>query len=119
MFFAHGGRLFLGARVLVALKMAKTVASIESTIKLQAKLIPLKKIFAIRTRVLIFRSFACSFSVITSLFSRICSSLNVGLRIMVSAVRGGAPGDLRALLSGDIGVGGGRYFLSVSSISTL
>jgi hypothetical protein len=25
---------------------------------------------------------------------------------------------LRALLSGDIGVGGGRYFLSVSSIST-
>ena len=53
-FFAHGGRLFLGAKVLVALKIANTVASMESTIKLQAKLMPLRKIFAMRTRVLTF-----------------------------------------------------------------
>lgn len=33
-------------------------------------------------------------------------------------VRGGAPGDFKALLRGPFGVGGGRYFLSVSSIST-
>ena len=58
-FFAHGGRLFLGAKVLVALKIANTVASMESTIKLQAKLMPLRKIFAIRTLVLTF----CTMSV--------------------------------------------------------
>jgi hypothetical protein len=53
-FAAHAGRLFRGARCLVALKMAKTVASIERTIRLQAKLIPRRNIFAIRTRVLTF-----------------------------------------------------------------
>lgn len=63
------------------------------------------------------KSFCCSFSVDCSRFSRICSSLKVGLRMVVSAVRGGAPGDLSALLRGVFGVGGGRYFLSVSSIS--
>lgn len=35
-------------------------------------------------------------------------------------VRGGAPGDFKALFRGamPLGVGGGRWFLSVSSIST-
>jgi hypothetical protein len=66
------------------------------------------------------KSLACSLSVITSCFSRCCSSRKVGLRIDMAppGVRGGAPGDLRALLSGVLGVGGGRYLLSVSSIST-
>jgi len=53
-FSAHAGRLFLGASALVALKMAKAVASIEMTMRLQAKLMPRRKIFAIRTRTLTF-----------------------------------------------------------------
>jgi len=117
-FCAHGGKLFLGARCLVALKIENAVASMERMIKLQAKLIPRRKIFAIRTLTLTLRSFACSCSVISSLFSSSRSSLKVGLKIMVSVVRGGAPGDLSALLRGVFGVGGGRYFRSVSSIST-
>ena len=51
---AHGGRPFLGVRVLVALKMAKAVATMDRTIRLQAKLMPRRKIFASRTRTLIF-----------------------------------------------------------------
>ena len=54
MFSAHGGRLFRGARVFVALKIAKAVATMERTIRLQAKLMPRRKIFAILTRTLIF-----------------------------------------------------------------
>ena len=51
---AHGGRPFLGARVLVALKMANAVATMERTMSEQAKLMPRRKIFANRTRTLIF-----------------------------------------------------------------
>ena len=134
MFSAHGGRLFRGGRCLVALKIENAVASMDKTIKLHAKLIPRRNIFAILTLTLTFcgwsvddlshiksghtRSFCCSFSVNASRFSSSCSSLNVGLRIMVSAVRGGAPGDFIALFNGVFGVGGGKYFRSVSSIST-
>jgi hypothetical protein len=53
-FSAHGGRLFRGASVFVALKMANAVATMESTIRLQAKLMPRRKILAIRTRTLTF-----------------------------------------------------------------
>lgn len=53
---AQGGRLFLGGSVLVALKMEKAVASMESTIRLQAKLTPRKNIFAIRTLIFTFCS---------------------------------------------------------------
>ena len=38
----------------MALKMEKAVASIERTMRLQAKLIPRRNIFATRTRILIF-----------------------------------------------------------------
>lgn len=51
---AHGGRPLRGARVLVALKMANAVAIMERTIREQAKLTPRRKIFASRTRTLIF-----------------------------------------------------------------
>lgn len=54
---AHGGRPFLFGRFFVALKMANAVAIMERTMRLQAKLIPRRKIFAIRTRILIFCSF--------------------------------------------------------------
>jgi hypothetical protein len=55
-FSAHGGRLFRGARVFVALKTANAVATMERTIRLQAKLMPRRKILAIRTRTLTFYS---------------------------------------------------------------
>lgn len=84
-FVAHGGRLFLGARFLVALKMAKTVASMARTIRLQAKLMPRRKIFAIRTRTLIFylvlglghvyRSFVETYQIFSLLLLRICLPL--------------------------------------------
>ena len=53
-FSAHAGRPFLGARVFVALKMAKADATMERTISEQAKLMPRRKIFANRTRIFIF-----------------------------------------------------------------
>lgn len=53
-FSAHGGRPFRVGRCFVALKMEKVVASIERTIRLHAKLIPRRKIFATRTRILTF-----------------------------------------------------------------
>lgn len=137
-FSAHGGRLFRFGRAFVAWKIASAVASMDRTIRLQAKLMPRRKIFAILTRTLTFClllafyselqmrgeltiSLACSFSREASCFSRSCSSLKVGLKIMLGlpGVRGGAPGDFKALFRGaPLGVGGGRYFRSVSSIST-
>lgn len=54
---AHGGRLFRAGIVFVALKIEKTVASMERTIRLQAKLMPRRKILAIRTRTFTFCSF--------------------------------------------------------------
>lgn len=51
---AHGGRPLRGDRVLVALKMENEVASMERTMREQAKLTPRRKIFANRTRTLIF-----------------------------------------------------------------
>ena len=51
---AHAGRLFRRGRFFVAWKMEKTVASMERTIRLQAKLMPRRKIFAMRTRTLTF-----------------------------------------------------------------
>ena len=135
---AHGGRLFRGGRLLVALKIEKVVEIMESTMSEQLKLTPRRKNLAARTRILDFyrtsqsnsemvstqltKSRTCSFSVAASAFSRICSSLKVGLLMALRSL-GGAPGDLRALFSGlriaVAGVGGGRYFLSVSSsIST-
>lgn len=117
---AHAGRPFLGARVFVALKMANADATMERTMSEQAKLMPRRKIFANRTRTFIFRSLACSLSVSASRFSSWCSSRKVGLMIDIApaGVRGGAPGDFKALLRGVFGVGGGRYLRSVSSIST-
>jgi hypothetical protein len=53
-FSAQGGRLFRDGRVFVALKIANAVAAMERTIKLQAKLMPRRKILAIRTRTLTF-----------------------------------------------------------------
>jgi hypothetical protein len=53
-FSAHGGRLFRDGRVFVALKMANAVATMERTIRLQAKLMPRRKILAMRTRTLTF-----------------------------------------------------------------
>jgi hypothetical protein len=50
---AHGGRLYRGARVLVALKMANAVAIMERTMNEQAKLTPRRSIFANRTSTLI------------------------------------------------------------------
>ena len=137
-FSAHGGRLFRLGSAFVAWKTASAVASMERTMRLQAKLIPRRKIFAILTRTLTFYfllalshsqvvceltiSLACSFSRETSCFSRSRSSLKVGLKIMLGlpGVRGGAPGDFKALFRGaPRGVGGGRYLGSVSSISTV
>lgn len=117
---AHAGRLLRVGKTLVALKMEKVIESMERTIRLQLKFTPLSTNFAIRTLVLIFctivsylfplqlesrftRSFACSFSVISSCFSRICSSRNVGLSGL-SIFRPGVPGTLMALFSGEAGV---------------
>ena len=90
-FSAHGGRLFRLGSAFVAWKTASAVASMERTMRLQAKLIPRRKIFAILTRTLTFYfllalshsqvvceltiSLACSFSRETSCFSRSRSSL--------------------------------------------
>ena len=136
---AHGGKLLRGGRFLVALKMVKVVAIMERTMSEQLKLTPRRKNLAARTRILAFcrtirkvvqkglghqlftKSRTCSLSVESSAFSRICSSWKVGLLMALRSL-GGAPGDLRALFSGlrigVAGVGGGRYFRSVSSIST-
>lgn len=119
---AHAGRLFRAGSCLVALKMEKVMESIERTIRLQLKFTPLRTNFAIRTLVFIFcaivsyllevqpagvftRSFACSFSVIASCFSKTCSSRNVGLSGL-SIFRPGVPGTLMALFSGEAGVMG-------------
>lgn len=51
---AHAGRLLRAGSCFVALKIANAVATMERTIKLQAKLMPRRKILAIRTRTLIF-----------------------------------------------------------------
>jgi len=48
---AHGGRLFRGGIDLVALKMEKVVAIMESTISEQLKFTPRRKNFAARTRI--------------------------------------------------------------------
>jgi hypothetical protein len=48
---AHGGRLFLWGIDFVVLKMVKVVASMLSTMRLQLKLMPRKKILAMRTRI--------------------------------------------------------------------
>lgn len=99
------------------------MASIARTIREQLKLTPRRKNFASLTLVFDLRSTSCSFSVLNSAFSNISSSLNVGLSI-ASRFLGAAPGDfialLRGLRSGSLkpGVGGGRYLVSVSSIST-
>lgn len=120
---AHGGRPFRDGMCLVALKMENVVASIARTIKEQLKLTPRRKNLAILTLVLDFKSTSCSLSVLSSAFSNISSSLNVGLSI-ASRFLGAAPGDFIALFRGlrieslKPGVGGGRYFVSVSSIST-
>jgi hypothetical protein len=53
-FSAHGGKLFRFGSAFVAWKTASAVASMERTMRLQAKLIPRKKIFAILTRTLTF-----------------------------------------------------------------
>lgn len=50
------------------------------------------------------RSLAFSFSAFSSCFSRICSSLNVGLRGF--NMRPGVPGGFRALFNGEAGVSG-------------
>ncbi len=71
--------------------------------RLQLKFVPRRHILAMRTRVLILRSLAFSFSVDSSCFSRICSSLNVGL---MGFNRPGVPGTFKALLRGEPGVGG-------------
>jgi hypothetical protein len=55
----HGVKPLRLGRCFVALKMEKAVASMERTIRLQAKLIPRRNIFATRTRSLTF----CSLSV--------------------------------------------------------
>lgn len=118
---AHGGRLFRAGIFFVALKMENVVASMDRTIREQLKLTPRRKNLAILTLVLDFRSCSCSFSVLSSAFSNISSSLKVGLS-MASRFLGAAPGDfialLRGLRIGEPGVGGGRYLVSVSSIST-
>ena len=54
MFGAHAGRLLRGGSVFVALKMAKADATMERTIRLQAKLMPRRKILASLTRTFIF-----------------------------------------------------------------
>jgi hypothetical protein len=51
---AQAGRLFLGGRALVALKIEKVIESMERTIRLQLKFTPRRKNFAIRTLVFIF-----------------------------------------------------------------
>jgi len=120
---AHGGRLFRAGICFVALNMENVVASMERTMREQLKLTPRRKNLAILTLVLDFRSSSCSFSVLSSAFSNISSSRNVGLSI-ASRFLGAAPGDFMALLRGlrngslKPGVGGGRYLVSVSSIST-
>ena len=126
----------------MALKIVTVVATMESTISEQLKLTPRRKNLAARTRIFAFcrneldyciyiyiyiyvhqltKSRTCSLSVDSSAFSRTCSSWKVGLLIILRSF-GGAPGDLSALFNGlrigDPGVGGGRYFRSVSSIST-
>lgn len=86
----------------MALKIMNVVAIRAKTIREQEKLTPRSIILAIRTRVLTFRSFACSFSVSSSCFSRICSSLNVGLSGL--SILPGVPGTLRAdFRAGDAG----------------
>jgi hypothetical protein len=53
-FSAHGGRPFRLGRDFVAWKMVSAVESMARTIRLHAKLIPRRKIFAMRTRTLTF-----------------------------------------------------------------
>ena len=96
---------FLALSVRVALKMEKEADSIERMMRLQLKLTPRRANLAMRTRVLIFRSRFCSFSVLASRFSRISSSRKVGLSGF-SLRRPGVPGTFMALLSGDRGVMG-------------
>ena len=62
---AHGGRLFRVGSAFVALKIEKTVASMERTIRLQAKLIPRRKILAIRTRTFTFCLFVSQCSMVS------------------------------------------------------
>jgi len=95
----------MAGRALVALKMANEAEIIARMMRLQLKLTPRRANLAIRTRVLIFKSLACSFSVDFSLFSSISSSLNVGLRGFERPLPG-VPGTFKALLSGDLGVMG-------------
>lgn len=78
--------------------MAKVVAINATTIKEQEKLTPRSIILAIRTRVLTFKSFACSLSVSSSCFSRSCSSRNVGLSGF--SILGWGPGVFRADFNG-------------------
>lgn len=99
---AHAGRLFRGGSVRVALKMVNVVARRESTIKLQPKLTKRRRNLTIRTRALTRKSFAFSFSVAFSCFSKIYSSRKVGLRGF--NVLPGVPGVFNALFSGEAGV---------------
>lgn len=109
----QAGRPLRAGRDLVALKIMKVVAIRARTIKEQEKLTPRSIIFAMRTRVLTFyrgvsagiiitpdgarrrtKSLACSLSVSSSCFSRICSSRKVGLSGL--SILPGVPGVLRA-----------------------
>jgi hypothetical protein len=76
---AQGGRLFLLGRCLVALKMEKAVASIERTIRLQAKLMPRRNIFATRTRILIF----CALSVSCESRDEYCNTYQIFLLLLL------------------------------------
>ena len=100
---AQTGKLPRLGMPLEALKMLKVVDNIDRTMRLQLKLVPRRAIFAIRTRVLIFKSLALAFSVDSSCFSNASSSLNVGLS---GFRRPGVPGTFKALLRGDAGVSG-------------
>jgi hypothetical protein len=121
----QGGRPFCGANDMVALRIAKDEESIAMIIKAQLKPIPRRANLASRTLVLmpytvivslvrftyhdwgthLTKSLACSFSVSFSRFSRISSSLKVGLSGF-SIFLAGVPGTLIALLRGDFGVMG-------------
>lgn len=89
---------------LVALKMVTLVEIMARTIRLQLKFTNLSSSFATLTLVLTFKSLTCSFSVISSCFSRTCSSRNVGLNGFI--ILPGVPGTLNALFNGEDGVSG-------------
>lgn len=100
---AHAGRPFCAGRLLVAWKIAKEDESIARMMALQLKLTPRSANLAIRTFVLIPKSRFCSLSVDISRFSKISSSLNVGLNGFSNFLPG-VPGTFMALFRGDFGV---------------